>query len=193
MNGIEIALKALGIDPQKLIQDLLDQALPQVQPLLDKVSAELADYKANQEARFDELLQAVKSINPDYVPAGFKEGELEVDASKVEPEVITNEGLSKGGPVDPATLDPVKLAEAGMEQAAMVAEPPLDTPAQLSEMVAEDTAAAAGIDVANVAGKSVVEELATEAVQEEQPDPYAGLGPMERAQAIRQAELDVNA
>lgn len=122
VDMISQLLGMLGINPDKMLGD----AQAMLQAFEDQRAKEhnalLSEFRALND-KLGTMDQAIKALNPDYVPEEFKAGEL-VIAGESESPFLTNPDHPDGGAVDMDELDRDKLAAAGLEPPAQAAKPP---------------------------------------------------------------------
>lgn len=129
MQGFELMLKAMGIDPQKMAEEAVAKFGPELEkfkvgvvetikneviaPMAENFAANVTQVLAARDqallAKLETMDAALRSAVPGYEP-------MVVDLTKV-----TNPATPEGGPVDMAALDQERLAQQGsvQEQEAM--------------------------------------------------------------------------
>lgn len=129
MQGFELMLKAMGVDPQKMAEDAMAKFGPQleefkvtvvetiktevIEPMAAKFAENFQGVLAMRDQAFLDKLSSMDAALAQVVP-GYSP--TVVDLSKV-----TNPDTPNGGAVDMAKLDPARLAQQGSaaEQEAM--------------------------------------------------------------------------
>jgi hypothetical protein len=143
MQGFMNMLKMAGLDPEKIVQDAMAAAGPEIEKIMGNIQTKIDDFEANRakefaalSAKLDSMDEAIKSMKPDYVPEDFAAGAVPLLLA-APAEVVTNPESPEGGAVDMAALDPEKLA--AMETAENI---PSETPEEAAEDTAESIIAA---------------------------------------------------
>lgn len=169
MQGFGLMLKAMGIDPVTMMSQLQAEFGPQVEAYGDALVLKLREEIVTPlMTKLDSLDAAIKEINPNYIPDDFKSGDVEV-LPKLTLEPVTNPGLPDGGAVDPATLDPVRMASQGS----------LEDQAALQPLTEQPSGDLSSLETGNGQGaqpealEPVPEPEADPAPAAAEPDPFA--------------------